>query len=245
MPEAGGPWAARQVSSGMAFFTDFVITGTVRGADATHAPPEVTGLLGDEFTESRTGRGQLLRCYDLVEVAWEREGDTWRGLYVHHRAGPPARPTVAARRARRRPGPGRIPPRGGRARRRRVPALRPGGQPGRGAGRRGERPGAGDDGTRLVRARSSRRALAVAPGGGARPGPASGRARCGGAGDLGAASAAGGGGRGGAPVVVPVGVVQAAPPGRRRAAVRSRSRCLAGVGALAARLVRGGRGPRP
>ncbi|MFF0570668.1 hypothetical protein ACFYT7_23955 [Streptomyces sp. NPDC004041] len=92
VPEAGGPWAARQVSSGMAFFTDFVITGSVRGADATHAPPEVTGLLGDEFTESRTGRGQLLRCYDLVEVAWEREGDTWRGLYITvqaHRLDPP------------------------------------------------------------------------------------------------------------------------------------------------------------
>ncbi|MFJ9318990.1 hypothetical protein [Streptomyces globisporus] len=76
----------------MAFFTDFVVTGTVRGADATSTPAEVTGLLGDAFVESRTGPGQLLRCFDLVEVAWEQEGDGWRGLYVTvqaHRVKPP------------------------------------------------------------------------------------------------------------------------------------------------------------
>ncbi|WP_408991688.1 hypothetical protein [Streptomyces sp. 1268] len=76
----------------MAFFTDFVVTGAVRGADATSTPAEVTGLLGDAFAESRTGPGQLLRCYDLVEVAWEQEGDGWRGLYITvqaHRVKPP------------------------------------------------------------------------------------------------------------------------------------------------------------
>ncbi|MGQ4732418.1 hypothetical protein ACUN3E_32800 [Streptomyces sp. Ju416(a)] len=74
----------RQVSPGMAFFTDFVVTGAVRGADVTSTPAEVTGLLGDAFVDSRTGPGQLLRCYRLVEVAWEREqeGDGWRGLYI-------------------------------------------------------------------------------------------------------------------------------------------------------------------
>ncbi|MGW4835073.1 hypothetical protein [Streptomyces globisporus] len=72
----------QQVSPGMAFFTDFVVAGAVRGADATSTPAEVTGLLGDAFVESRTGPGQLLRCYELVEVAWEREGDGWRGLYI-------------------------------------------------------------------------------------------------------------------------------------------------------------------
>ncbi|MCQ1578341.1 hypothetical protein [Streptomyces parvus] len=82
VPEAEGPSAVRQLSPGMAFFTDFVVTGAVRGADATSTPAEVTGLLGDAFVESLTGPGQLLRCYDLVEVAWEQEGDGWRGLYV-------------------------------------------------------------------------------------------------------------------------------------------------------------------
>ncbi|WP_432021678.1 hypothetical protein [Streptomyces parvus] len=78
------PLTNRQVSPGMAFFTDFVVTGTVRGADATSTPAEVTGLLGDAFVESRTGLGQLLRSYELVEVAWEREqeGEGRRGLYV-------------------------------------------------------------------------------------------------------------------------------------------------------------------
>ncbi|MFE5958668.1 hypothetical protein ACF1BA_04405 [Streptomyces rubiginosohelvolus] len=92
VPEAEGPSTVRQVSPGMAFFTDFVVTGAVRGADATSTPAEVTGLLGDAFAESRTGPGQLLRCYALVEVAWEREGDGWRGLYITvqaHRAKPP------------------------------------------------------------------------------------------------------------------------------------------------------------
>ncbi|MFD6204940.1 hypothetical protein ACWCQF_23790 [Streptomyces rubiginosohelvolus] len=82
MPEAEGPSTVRQLSPGMAFFTDFVVTGAVRGADATSTPAEVTGLLGDGFVESWTEPGQLLRCYELVEVAWEREGDGWRGLYV-------------------------------------------------------------------------------------------------------------------------------------------------------------------
>ncbi|MFJ3577634.1 hypothetical protein [Streptomyces rubiginosohelvolus] len=82
MPEAEGPSTVRQLSPGMAFFTDFVVTGAVRGADATSTPAEVTGLLGDGFVESWTGPGQLLRCYELVEAAWEREGDGWRGLYV-------------------------------------------------------------------------------------------------------------------------------------------------------------------
>ncbi|MFE6917614.1 hypothetical protein [Streptomyces rubiginosohelvolus] len=82
LPEAEGPSTVRQGSPGMAFFTDFVVTGAVRGADATSTPAEVTGLLGDAFVESRTGPGQLLRSYELVEVAWEREGDGWRGLYV-------------------------------------------------------------------------------------------------------------------------------------------------------------------
>ncbi|MEU8101399.1 hypothetical protein [Streptomyces rubiginosohelvolus] len=82
LPEAEGPSTVRQLSPGMAFFTDFVVTGAVRGADATSTPAEVTGLLGDAFVESRTGLGQLLRCYELVEVAWEQEGDGWRGLYV-------------------------------------------------------------------------------------------------------------------------------------------------------------------
>ncbi|MFG3393188.1 hypothetical protein [Streptomyces parvus] len=82
LSEAAGPLTNRQVSPGMAFFTDFVVTGTVRGADATSTPAEVTGLLGDAFVESRTGPGQLLRCYELVEVAWEQEVDGWRGLYV-------------------------------------------------------------------------------------------------------------------------------------------------------------------
>ncbi|MFI5482911.1 hypothetical protein ACIBAB_27735 [Streptomyces rubiginosohelvolus] len=82
VPEAEGPSTVRQLSPGMAFFTDFVVTGAVRGADATSTPAEVTGLLGDGFVESWTGPGQLLRCYELVEVAWEREGGGWRGLYV-------------------------------------------------------------------------------------------------------------------------------------------------------------------
>ncbi len=82
LPEAEGPSTVRQLSPGMAFFTDFVVTGAVRGADATSTPAEVTGVLGDAFVESRTGLGQLLRCYELVEVAWEQEGDGWRGLYV-------------------------------------------------------------------------------------------------------------------------------------------------------------------
>ncbi|WP_237302605.1 hypothetical protein [Streptomyces sp. S063] len=77
-----GPLTNRQVSAGMAFFTDFVVTGAVRGADATSTPAEVTALLGDGFVESRTGLGQLLRCYDLVEVAWEREGDGLRGFCI-------------------------------------------------------------------------------------------------------------------------------------------------------------------
>ncbi len=77
-----GPLTNRQVSAGMAFFTDFVVTGAVRGADATSTPAEVTALLGDGFVESRTRLGQLLRCYDLVEVAWEREGDGLRGFCI-------------------------------------------------------------------------------------------------------------------------------------------------------------------
>ncbi|MGC5532033.1 hypothetical protein [Streptomyces sp. SR-10] len=64
------------------------------GADATSTPAEVTGLLGDGFVESFTGPGQLLRCYDLVELAWERDGggSAWRGLYLTvqaHRLVPP------------------------------------------------------------------------------------------------------------------------------------------------------------
>ncbi|MFD5204821.1 hypothetical protein ACFWM7_32780 [Streptomyces sp. NPDC058375] len=68
----------------MEFFTGFVVTGAVRGADATSTPAEVTALLGDRFVESRTGAGQLLRCYDLVELAWKQDGaeDRWRGLYL-------------------------------------------------------------------------------------------------------------------------------------------------------------------
>ncbi|GGP41712.1 hypothetical protein GCM10010231_10850 [Streptomyces sindenensis] len=77
-----GPSAVWQGSPGMAFFTDFVVTGAVRGADATSTPAEVTALLGDGFVESRTGLGQLLRCYDLVEFAWEREGDGLRGFCI-------------------------------------------------------------------------------------------------------------------------------------------------------------------
>ncbi|WP_257138415.1 MULTISPECIES: hypothetical protein [unclassified Streptomyces] len=75
---------SRQVSPGMGFFTDFVVTGAVGGADATSTPAEVTGLLGDGFVESLTGPGQLLRCYDLVELAWQRgaAGEPWQGLYV-------------------------------------------------------------------------------------------------------------------------------------------------------------------
>ncbi|MCX4484170.1 hypothetical protein OG890_09425 [Streptomyces anulatus] len=75
---------SRQVSPGMEFFTDFVVTGAVGGADATSTPAEVTGLLGDGFMESLTGPGQLLRCYDLVELAWQRDaaGEPWQGLYV-------------------------------------------------------------------------------------------------------------------------------------------------------------------
>ncbi|MFJ5865508.1 hypothetical protein ACIQEY_13975 [Streptomyces parvus] len=84
LSEDVGPLTNRQVSPGTTFFTDFVVTGSVRGADATSTPAEVTGLLGDAFVESRTGPGQLLRSYHLVEVAWEREqeGEDWRGLYV-------------------------------------------------------------------------------------------------------------------------------------------------------------------
>ncbi|MGX5390638.1 hypothetical protein ACWLMY_02055 [Streptomyces anulatus] len=69
---------------GMELFTDFVVTGAVGGADATRTPAEVTGLLGDGFVESFTGPGQLLRCYDLVELAWQRDaaGEPWQGLYV-------------------------------------------------------------------------------------------------------------------------------------------------------------------
>ncbi|WP_405462874.1 hypothetical protein OG333_09055 [Streptomyces anulatus] len=75
---------SRQVSPGMDFFTDFVVTGAVGGADATRTPAEVTGLLGDGFVESFTGPGQLLRCYDLVELAWQRDaaGEPRQGLYV-------------------------------------------------------------------------------------------------------------------------------------------------------------------
>ncbi|MFF8552087.1 hypothetical protein ACF058_04455 [Streptomyces sp. NPDC015501] len=68
---------------------DFVVMGTVGGADATSTPVEVTGLLGDGFVESRTGRRQVLLSHDLVEFAWERDaggggadGGPWRGLYV-------------------------------------------------------------------------------------------------------------------------------------------------------------------
>ncbi|MFI1220857.1 MULTISPECIES: hypothetical protein [unclassified Streptomyces] len=89
---------SRPVSPGMEFFTDFVVTGTVSGADATCTPAEVTGLLGDGFVESLTGPGRLLRCYDLVELAWERVGDggggTWSGRYLSvqaHRLDPPLR----------------------------------------------------------------------------------------------------------------------------------------------------------
>ncbi|MFH9237854.1 hypothetical protein ACH4KO_21385 [Streptomyces anulatus] len=68
----------------MRFFTDFVVTGAVGGADATSTPAEVTGLLGGGFVESLTAPGQLLRCYDLVELAWQRDtaGEPWQGLYV-------------------------------------------------------------------------------------------------------------------------------------------------------------------
>lgn len=81
---------------GMGFFTDFVVTGAVSGADATNTPAEVTGLLGDGFVESLTGPTRLLRCYDLVELAWERDGDsgTWCGRYLTvqaHRVDPPLR----------------------------------------------------------------------------------------------------------------------------------------------------------
>ncbi|WP_228992962.1 hypothetical protein [Streptomyces sp. DH8] len=86
---------------------DFVVTGTAGGADATSTPAEVTALLGDGFVESRTGR-QLLRCYDLVEFAWERDaggggeadGGPWRGLYVtvqaHRFDAPPTLDALAA-----------------------------------------------------------------------------------------------------------------------------------------------------
>ncbi|MER5501750.1 MULTISPECIES: hypothetical protein [unclassified Streptomyces] len=67
----------------MAFFSDFVITGTVGGADATSTPDEVTALLGDDFVES-VDRGQRLRGYDLAEFAWQRlsSEDPWDGLYA-------------------------------------------------------------------------------------------------------------------------------------------------------------------
>ncbi|MEU2070593.1 hypothetical protein [Streptomyces anulatus] len=76
--------SAPHSAPGLGLFTDFVVTGAVGGADATCTPAEVTGLLGDGFVESFTGPGQLLRCYDLVELAWQRDaaGEPWQGLYV-------------------------------------------------------------------------------------------------------------------------------------------------------------------
>ncbi|MFF3123837.1 hypothetical protein ACFVRD_16155 [Streptomyces sp. NPDC057908] len=73
----------RPDSPGMTFFSDFVVTGTVGGADATSTPDEVTALLGDGFVESGA-EGQRLRGYDLVEFAWQRASheEPWVGLYV-------------------------------------------------------------------------------------------------------------------------------------------------------------------
>ncbi|MFJ7328507.1 hypothetical protein ACIQVN_20025 [Streptomyces cyaneofuscatus] len=75
---------SRRAGPGLEFFTGFVVSGTVGGADATSTPGEVTAILGDGFVESLTGPGQLLRCYDLVEFAWQRDApvEPWLGLYA-------------------------------------------------------------------------------------------------------------------------------------------------------------------
>ncbi|WP_258044227.1 hypothetical protein [Streptomyces sp. SM11] len=82
----------------MEFFTDFVVTGAVGGADATSTPTEVTGLLGDGFVESLTGPKRLPRCYDLVELAGEGDGGSGNlARSVPHCAGSPGGFAVAGR----------------------------------------------------------------------------------------------------------------------------------------------------
>ncbi|MDQ0796748.1 hypothetical protein [Streptomyces sp. B1I3] len=89
-----------QEASPTALVADFVISGTVDGADASSHPDEVTRLLGDDHAESGDAR-QLLRSYALAEFAWQRASPTeqWRGLYVMvqaHRFGVPLRIDVLA-----------------------------------------------------------------------------------------------------------------------------------------------------
>ncbi|MFE7045028.1 hypothetical protein ACFU9X_38130 [Streptomyces atratus] len=94
MPHPGSP--------GTTFFSDFVVTGTVGGADATSTPDEVTALLGDDFVESGD-ESRRLRGYELVEFARQRVSheDPWIGLYVMVQAhrleggGPPRLPVPA------------------------------------------------------------------------------------------------------------------------------------------------------
>ncbi|MET9659470.1 hypothetical protein [Streptomyces sp. NPDC006510] len=70
-------------SAPMALLGDFLITGTVGGADATSTPDEVTALLGDAFAESGD-QEQRLRCYELAEFAWQRASPEapWDGVHV-------------------------------------------------------------------------------------------------------------------------------------------------------------------
>lgn len=67
----------------LAFYLDVVMSGTVLGAKPTDQPDQVTGRLGTEFAENRSGRHHMWRDYGLAEFFWQRESgdDPWAG---HH-----------------------------------------------------------------------------------------------------------------------------------------------------------------
>lgn len=64
------------------FAADIVATGTVLGADTSHAPDQVTDVLGRDCAESRR-RGLLWRDWGLVEFFWQRNAAArpWRGTH--------------------------------------------------------------------------------------------------------------------------------------------------------------------
>ncbi|MFI7679612.1 hypothetical protein [Actinophytocola sp. NPDC049390] len=63
-----------------AFFTDFVLTGTVLGLDHTSAPDEVHAVLGGSFEPP-------LSSFGLIEFGWRGDGDEWKvqhfGVQAH------------------------------------------------------------------------------------------------------------------------------------------------------------------
>ncbi|MFD8542367.1 hypothetical protein [Streptomyces sp. NPDC059649] len=76
----------------LAFYLDVVTSGTVLGAQPTDQPDRVTGILGKDFAENRSGRHHLWRDYGLAEFFWQRESGNgpWAGhhftLQVHRLA---------------------------------------------------------------------------------------------------------------------------------------------------------------